>query len=311
VSGGGQKISKSSLLTAVVLAVTTLPLLGCADHIFHSFNIDHAESLSVDARQRVVLVTHKGGKTRDRTIVCTEPQPDIVKAGATAGRAVASVPPADPSKGTQVAVTSAAGEATALIALRSQTIQLLRDGLYRACEAYMNGAIDQHQYNIVLLNIDKLMITLLGVDAIGTIQSRDQNLGGVASDTKEIQADALTDILFAANAQSSAPALCISLLASGELRLDNPGQQALLVRCDYLLAGTFEHLVRQREGAAARDGALAALKAPLPNKTSIGAGEQSASHIGTWTTSTALMNAEQHESVAAWRAWDQWTVQFP
>jgi hypothetical protein len=121
----------------------------------------------------------------------------------------------------------------------------------------------------------------------------------------------LTDILFAANAQSSAPALCISLLASGELRLDNPGQQALLVRCDYLLAGTFEHLVRQREGAAARDGALAALKAPLPNKTSIGAGEQSASHIGTWTTSTALMNAEQHESVAAWRAWDQWTVQFP
>jgi len=312
VSGGGQKISKSSLLTAVVLAVTTLPLLGCADHIFHSFNIDHAESLSVDARQRVVLVTHKGGKTRDRTIVCTEPQPDIVKAGATAGRAVASVPPADPSKGTQVAVTSAAGEATALIALRSQTIQLLRDGLYRACEAYMNGAIDQHQYNIVLLNIDKLMITLLGVDAIGAIQSRDQNVGGVvASDTKEIQADALTDILFAANAQSSAPALCISLLASGELRLDNPGQQALLVRCDYLLAGTFEHLVRQREGAAARDGALAALKAPLPNKTSIGAGEQSASHIGTWTTSTALMNAEQHESVAAWRAWDQWTVQFP
>jgi hypothetical protein len=311
VSGGGQKISKSFLLMAVVLAVTTLPLLGCADHIFRSFNIDHAESLSVDARQRVVLVTHKGGKTRDRTIVCTEPQPDIVKAGATAGRAVASVPPADPSKGTQVAVTSAAGEATALIALRSQTIQLLRDGLYRACEAYMNGAIDQHQYNIVLLNIDKLMITLLGVDAIGTIQSRDQNLGGVASDTKEIQADALTDILFAANAQSSAPALCISLLASGELRLDNPGQQALLVRCDYLLAGTFEHLVRQREGAAARDGALAALKAPLPNKTSIGAGEQSASHIGTWTTSTALMNAEQHESVAAWRAWDQWTVQFP
>ena len=305
-SGGGQRISKSVLLTAVVLAVTALPLLGCADHIFHSFNIDHGESLSVDARQRVVLVTHKGGKTRDRTVVCTEPQPD---AASTAGRAIASVPPAGPSKGAQVATASAAGEATALIAVRTQTIQLLRDGLYRACEAYMNGAIDQHQYNVVLLNIDKLMITLLGVDAIGGIQSRDQPMGGVvASDTKEIQADALTDILFAANAKSSAPALCLSLLASGELRLDNPGQQAILMRCDYLLAGTFEHLVRHGDVAAARDGALAALKVPLPNKTSISTGGQSANSIGTWTTSTAL--TQQHESLAAWRAWDQWTVQF-
>jgi len=304
-SGGGQRITKSFLLTAVVLAVTTLPLLGCADHIFHSFNIDHGESLSVDARQRVVLVTHKGGKTRDRTVVCTEPQPDAV----TAGRAAASLPPAGPSKGAQAAVASASGEATALFAARTQTIQLLRDGLYRACEAYMNGAIDQHQYNVVLLNLDKLMITLLGVDAIGGIQSREQTGGGgAASDTKEIQADAVTDILFAANAKSSAPALCISLLASGELRLDNPGQQALLMRCDYLLAGTFEHLVRQGQLAAAQDGALAALKVPSPNKTSISTGGQSPGQIGAWTTSTAL--TQQHESMAAWRAWDQWTVQF-
>ena len=54
----------------------------------------------------------------------------------------------------------------ASLAMRTQTIQLLRDGYYRLCEAYMNGAIDQHQYNIVLLNIDRVMVTLLGVDGI-------------------------------------------------------------------------------------------------------------------------------------------------
>ena len=314
----------ASLSRVVVACLLLLSLGGCANYIFRSFDIDSGESLSLDAKQRLVLATYKGGKSGNRKIVCAEPSPDAFSAtSASAAASTAFTFPTllpggqtgtdggQPGTSGSGGIAAARSESAASIGMRTQTIQLLRDGLYRACEAYMNGAIDQHQYNIVLLNIDKLMITLLGVDAIGTIQSRDQNLGGVASDTKEIQADALTDILFAANAQSSAPALCISLLASGELRLDNPGQQALLVRCDYLLAGTFEHLVRQREGAAARDGALAALKAPLPNKTSIGAGEQSASHIGTWTTSTALMNAEQHESVAAWRAWDQWTVQFP
>ena len=151
-------------------------------------------------------------------------------------------------------------EAVASIAMRTQTIQLLRDGLFRACEAYMNGAIDQHQYNIILLNIDRLMVTLLGVDAIGGMgmapavaigatSAATANAVGQANAAqgaaKQVQSEAMANIVTSANAHSSMPALCISLLASGELRLDNPGQHAVLSRCDYLLAGTMNNLVNR------------------------------------------------------------------
>jgi len=148
--------------------------MGCANYIFRSFDLDRGESLSVDAKQRLVLVTHKGGKTGDRKIVCAEPSPDAYAATAASASASSafSLPGAANTPGTNAGFgfAGARSEAAASLAMRTQTIQLLRDGLYRACEAYMNGAIDQYQYNIVLLNIDRLMITLLGVDAIGGTQ---------------------------------------------------------------------------------------------------------------------------------------------
>ena len=308
-SGGVHRTSKSSWLTAIVTsAVTALPLLGCADHIFRPFDVDRGESLSVDARQRVILVTHKGGRTRDRTIVCTEPSPDAATGRSAAGSVAASLPSAAPGKDAQAAAATASSEAIALIAMRTQTVQLLRDGLFRACEAYMNGAIDQHQYNIVLLNIDKLMVTLLGVDAVGAMQAKSQ-------EAREIQAEALTDMLSTTNAQSSAPALCISLLASGQLRLDNPGQQAVLARCDYLLAGTFEHLVRQQQASAAQYVASAAsntVAVQSRERTPASSTGRADGTVGKWTTSMAPPDAGQHalDRAQARHGWDRWTVLY-
>jgi hypothetical protein len=172
-------------------------------------------------------------------------------------------------------------ESVASIAMRTQTIQLLRDGLYRACEAYMNGAIDQHQYNIVLLNIDRLMVTLLGVDGIaGThvVPPVSVSANPPAIDTKAtapgantegdagvkpgspiaynnnytiqttapgaVQSEAIANVILTINSGTSIPSLCISLLASGELRLDNPGQHSVLKNCDYVLNGALQKYVK-------------------------------------------------------------------
>ena len=254
-------------------AIAVLPLMGCSSsYIFRTFNVDGGESLSVDARQRMVLVTHKGGKTRDRMVVCTEPSPDAFTAQAASGQASGNVNVATPTAAGGQSQQSAAGsgsfassEAAASLAMRTQTVQLLRDSMFRACEAYMNGAIDQHQYNVVLLNIDRLMVTLMGVDAIGgtatvpavAIGAGADGKGGTAigeagtrTGARDVQSEALANIVLSANGHSSLPALCISLLASGELRLDNPGQQALLARCDFLLAGTVNNLVNRPSGPA-------------------------------------------------------------
>ena len=276
----------ASLSRVVVACLLLLSLGGCANYIFRSFDIDSGESLSLDAKQRLVLATYKGGKSGNRKIVCAEPSPDAFSA--TSASAAASTAFTFPTllpgggQGTTSGsggIAAATSESAASIGLRTQTIQLLRDGLYRACEAYMNGAIDQHQYNIILLNIDKLMVTLLGIDAIGgtpkaapatitagaprvstsagtkdgapnatgnvgdpapgsPVTNITYNLSEKSADPSGVQAEAIANIVLAANSHASTPALCISLLASGELKLSNPGQASVLKSCDYLLHGS-------------------------------------------------------------------------
>jgi hypothetical protein len=270
-----------------------IQLTGCANYIFESFDLDRGRSLSIDAKQRLLLVTHEGGKAGNKKIVCAEPSPDAYSASSASASASSafSFPTLIPGASGNTAGSTNAGaglaaarsEAAASLAMRTQTIQLLRDGLYRACEAYMNGAIDQYQYNIVLLNIDRLMITLLGVDAIGGTQKvpptmitagapsvstsaslkpdgqgAETSAGGKVeggsvhneihitetpkADPSGAQAEAIANIVLAANAHSSVPSLCISLLASGELRLDNPSQRSVFQSCDYLLHGAVRQM---------------------------------------------------------------------
>jgi hypothetical protein len=275
----------------IVVALLVLPLIsGCSQYYFEEFNIDgpRAKSATMDAKQRLLLVTHEGGKSRDRKIVCAEPSPDAfsVSAASAAASAAANTPGTTQGAGaTNVTGGGAASrsEAGASLAMRTQTVQLLRDGLYRACEAYMNGAIDQFQYNVLLVNMDRLMTTLMGIDAIGGTQNvapvainavapgatskevagsgnqpavNESNAPAGTGTVKDpvvknvyvtpagaVQAEAITNIILAAHAHNASPALCISLLASGEMRLDNPGQQSVLRSCDYLLNGTMHNIV--------------------------------------------------------------------
>ena len=64
-------------------------------------------------------------------------------------------------------------EAAANIGLRTQTIQTLRDGFYRVCEAYMNG-LSQEQYSIMLRRFQTNMIALLAIEQLtGSVKGGD------------------------------------------------------------------------------------------------------------------------------------------
>jgi hypothetical protein len=267
--------------TCVCAAVLSLSFLtGCANYIFKTFDIDQSnESLSLDAKQRVVLVTERGGKDRNRKVVCAEPSPDALSATAASfsGSAAVTIPTPQGQTGSSGGSGGLAGgssESVASLAMRTQTIQLLRDGYYRLCEAYLNGAITEKQYNVVLINIGWLMTTLLGIDGIagtrnvapvrvsavapatevtasaGTngptasskITPPDKPEGEIKSDSAvtppgAVQSEAIANIVLAINSTTTSPALCISLLADGELDPRNPGQRVVLRSCEYLLHG--------------------------------------------------------------------------
>ena len=119
----------------------------------------------IDAEQRAVLSNQHQDK--DFRIVCAEPAPDALSAiAAQAGVSVSDISNA-------VSAEGGVSEAAANIGLRTQTIQTLRDGFYRVCEAYMNG-LSQEQYSIMLRRFQTNMIALLAIEQLtGSVKGGD------------------------------------------------------------------------------------------------------------------------------------------
>lgn len=111
------------------------------------------------------------GLNRPTTIVCAEPSPDVaVAVGSAFGGSLSadlreglnSPTGATPTQvGVAAAISNSRAEALAQLGERLATMQLLRDGLFRACEAFANGAISASTYSVMVSRIDDLVVTLL------------------------------------------------------------------------------------------------------------------------------------------------------
>lgn len=162
-----RKIKKPAVLAALLLVA------ACSDtqEIFRPFDIDKT-SVSADAKQRVILSATRGTNGDSRRIVCAEPSPDATSAMAASfgGNLAASVPVSTGGQvvtpEVQLAFQRAIAEQVAYVGVRNSTIQLLRDGLYRACEAYLNGAVGDFGYALILSNYGRLMVGLLVAEGI-------------------------------------------------------------------------------------------------------------------------------------------------
>lgn len=115
------------------------------------------------ADDRIVIERPRVGADKER-VICTEPPPDTAKVmqtilQATGGTMMVN---AGVSAGISEAALELAGRSTALLGLR--------DGLYRVCEAYANGAIGADAYALVLTRYGQLMSTLfLSQDIAGSV----------------------------------------------------------------------------------------------------------------------------------------------
>ncbi len=152
-------------VTALILAA----LSACSSTVHKPFSLDGdaPTSLSLDVRQRVVLNTFKGGDKRNKHVVCAEPSPDALIIRAASAALQANLPQAN----SNVSAGASSSEGGGFIGQRTQTIQLLRDGLYRACEAYMNGAISDDDYNWILAGYDDFVVTVMAIDGLTAAKS--------------------------------------------------------------------------------------------------------------------------------------------
>lgn len=148
---------------AVVILASVL-LFSCETS---KFSVEKQESMVIDASKRVIFVTEyerPNGKREKR--ICAEPSPDAIASLTAQLAAKGSVP-----QGPSVELAAAFQRSVASIGLRTQTIQVLRDLLYRACEARINGLFVKDQVPGVLAGIDDLIVGLVAIDGMTQMQA--------------------------------------------------------------------------------------------------------------------------------------------
>lgn len=99
-----------------------------------------------------------------QTIVCTEPPPDVAKALQTALDLSAKV-----TEGTangEGSLKNGTAEQLAQLSGRVPGLLALRDGLFRACEAYANGTIGSAAYALILSRYGQILTTVILADAV-------------------------------------------------------------------------------------------------------------------------------------------------
>lgn len=147
------------------LAVLVALAAGCSSTIHTKSNIADVDTLSVDAKQRLVLVANRSAGDGER-VTCTEPMPDaiVARAAVLSGSGTFNLVGGNSGGG---GASGGSAESAASIGFRNETVQMLRDGYYRLCEAYLNGALTTEQYQHMILNADTFMVVISALQTLG------------------------------------------------------------------------------------------------------------------------------------------------
>jgi hypothetical protein len=145
---------------------------GCAnwESIHHEFGSDGSKSVSVDAKQRfLILGTRKGYQTGntvvpDQLVTCAEPSPDAFSViGASFSGSASEVQ--------KLALNAAAGtsETGSTLGSRTQTIQILRDAMFRLCEGYQAGALSPNAFERLQRRYQNAMLGFLAIEQLSGV----------------------------------------------------------------------------------------------------------------------------------------------
>lgn len=196
-------------LDRIVSVFALLLMGGCAElnSIYRSQTLpdNKPHVVSIDAKQRVILsnVSKTTANNPKTAIVrfCAEPPPDVFTALASSLGAEASFSKSvSPELAAKMAVTMSENAATIE---RTQTINILREAMYRNCERYLSGAITEDEFIVQAARDQQLIVQILAVEQItGVAKAQSTALttiaraaaGGISDASLTMLANAKKDI---------------------------------------------------------------------------------------------------------------------
>lgn len=170
-----------------LIIILAMLMSGCSGSIYRSVDLPTAapHAIVIDARQRVLISQARRDDPNYRQF-CAEPSPDVftvlgVAASGGANLNLSGTSPRSVSAALQAAFSS--NEMGATIA-RTQTIQMLREMMFRTCERYLSGAIGPDEFSIVAARDQRIMVSVLAIEQLtGAITPRPVAIGGGGSGT--------------------------------------------------------------------------------------------------------------------------------
>lgn len=174
-------MNKTIAYLFAALAVVALSGCGNLQRQSRTFSTDGQSGITVDASQRAVYSVNKTfGDGKQWRAFCAEPSPDALSALVSSFGLDASIGTAGVSKA--LGLAGSAQDSTASIGLRTQTIQLLRDAMYRLCEGYASGALDDVAFARLQRRYQHIMLALLAIEQLtGPVVAQQAALSGSAS----------------------------------------------------------------------------------------------------------------------------------
>lgn len=208
------------LCRVFIFALTAWLLVGCGNlqRQSRTFETTGTNGITIDASQRALYSVTKQypGGARWQAF-CAEPSPDALSALASSFGLDASVA----SKAIGLAINNQ--DSTASIGLRTQTIQLLRDAMYRLCEGYASGALDSTGFTRMQRRYQHIMLALLAIEQLtGPVVAQQMALTGSSGaalgkglgEISKVLAEGAADLATANQAVADAKSLEKSLEAS-------------------------------------------------------------------------------------------------
>lgn len=167
-----------SPLKVLLFTAISVSLSGCGNlnTAFRTHETPNMKLVSIDAKQRVIT-TSRGSEADRSEVTCAEPSPDALSAASASGSGSYEL------AAKAVGLGYSAAEGAAYIGLRTQTIQILRDAMYRLCEGYAAGALTKDRYHRLQRHYQSSMIALLAIEQLtGAVVARPASIntaGGV------------------------------------------------------------------------------------------------------------------------------------
>jgi hypothetical protein len=200
---GGTAPMLQRILALLCACFSAFALAGCAN-LTSIHRVDNLSSTAggrltfIDAKQRAILSTRVWDPATNRYVhrFCSEPPPDAFSAFSTsftgdlAGTGLSGASPEVKAR------AALALSETAATIERTQTINLLRESLFRTSERYKGGAISNEEFIVQAARDQRAMVAVLAIEQLtGAVKAKSTVLSAGAAAATYTDPSALYDAL--------------------------------------------------------------------------------------------------------------------